>query len=74
MSERLNNLINESGLYNLEDKNILDTQSSVHPDKKMTDEVMNDMQAQLNNDHINKLLDSKEYHESVRKIREILDD
>ena len=40
----------------------------------MTDEVMNDMQAQLNNDHINKLLDSKEYQESVRKIREILDD
>ena len=74
MSERFNNLINESGLYNLENKNILDTQSSVHPDKKMTDEVMNDMQAQLNNDHINKLLDSKEYHESVRKIKEILGD
>lgn len=74
VSERLNNLINESGLYNLEDKNILDTQSSVHPDKKMTDEVMNDMQAQLNNDHINKLLDSKDYQESVRKIREILED
>ena len=41
----------------------------------MTDEVMNDMQAQLNdNGHINKLLDSKEYHESVRKIKVILDD
>ena len=37
----------------------------------MTDEVMNDMQAQLNNERINKLLDSKEYYESVRKIEEI---
>jgi hypothetical protein len=68
-------MINESGLYNLEDKNILDTQSSVHPDKKITDEVINDMQAQLNdNGRINKLVDSKEYQESVRKIREILED
>ena len=74
VSERLNNLINESGLYNLEDKNILDTQSSVHPGEKTTDKVMDDMQAQLNNDHINKLLDSKEYYESVRKIKEILDE
>ena len=75
VSERLNNLINESGLYNLENKNILDTQSSVHPEKKMTGEVMNDMQAQLNdNGHIDKLLDSKVYQESVRKIREILED
>ena len=40
VSERLNSLINESGLYNLENKNILDMQSSVHPDKKITDEVM----------------------------------
>jgi hypothetical protein len=68
-------MINESGLYNLEDKNILDTQSSVHPDKKITDEVINDMQAQLNdNGRINKLVDSKEYQESVRKVREILED
>ncbi len=74
VSERLNNLINESGLYNLDNKNMVNTQSSVHPDKKMTDEVMDDMQSQLDNDHINKLLESKEYHESVRKIKEILDD
>jgi hypothetical protein len=72
VSERLAKLINESGLYN-DLRNNPDS-SSLRPDHKITDEVMDDMQIQMGDECIVKYLNSNEYKESVSKIGEILGD
>jgi len=72
----LKKLEDKSGLFLREEKNITDTNRPINSDKKKTDIVMNEMKSQIEggNEFIDKLLNSKDYHESVNRIKEIKDD
>lgn len=76
VSERLKKMIDESGFYMKGDRSNQDILRSDISDKKITDDVMESMRKQLNcsaND-ILESINNKDYQESIRKIKEILDD
>ncbi len=75
VSERLNKIVNESGLF-FENINKTDTCKPVNTNKNIDDDVMENMQAQLNDDpkYFDKLMNNKGYQESVRRIQDILEE
>jgi hypothetical protein len=73
-ANELNKLKDESGLYFAEEKNgITDTNNPVNYNKKKTDVVMDEMKSQIEggDEFLDKLLNSKEYHDSINRIKEI---
>lgn len=76
VSERLQKMVDESGLYVCEKRSTTDATTQVNGSSKITDHVMEDMQKQLNctPEGILERINNSDYQESVRKIKEITQD
>ena len=76
VSERLGKMVGESALFTLEEKRKMNIIDSIDEDKKITDPVMEGMQKQLTltPKDILERIDSKEYQEIIKKIKEITEE
>ena len=72
----LKKLKDESGLYLEEEKSITDAIRPINSNKKKTDIVMDEMKSQIEGgkEFLDKLLNSKDYHESINRVKEIKED
>ncbi len=76
VSERLRKMVNESALFDSEQKRKMGTDTQMTGENKITDHVMDDMRKQLNPTSKDMLesIHNKDYQDSIRKIKEIMDD
>lgn len=73
VSERLKKMIDESALFNSEQKRKMGIIAPMNVESKMTDHIMEEMRKQLNYapEDILESINNKDYQESIRKIKEI---
>jgi len=79
VSERLRKMVDESALFNSEQKRkigIISSSPSTNGDKNIDDDIMQEMQKQLNCnlEDVLESINNKDYQESVRRLKEIRED
>jgi hypothetical protein len=76
VSERLRKMVDESALFTLEQKRKMGITWSTNEDEKITDPIMEGMEKQLTMSpkEILESINNKEYQESIRKLKEIMED
>ncbi len=78
-TDKVDSHVNESGLHLLKKNNTKtgaedNNNQDIKDEKKITEIVMEDMRAQSDITHIEKLLGKKQYHESIGVIKELMED
>lgn len=74
VSECFKKLVDESALLTPEQWHKMGIDMQTNREEKIVDRVMEEMRKQLiDKDHVEKMLNSREYYESIKKIREIED-
>jgi hypothetical protein len=75
VSERLRKMVDESALFTSEEKCKMGIIASPNEDEKITDPVMKSMEKQLNMSpkDIIESINNKDYQESIRKLKEIME-